>query len=574
MSTDPHSALPRVDINGKKFEHPAEGALMEVTVDTDLTAVDSCEITILDATRVALKGIQFGNAVKISVPKTGRNKELLQLFEGEVYGTEFEADERGTYTRITAYDKSFRLKQHRVTEAYVSMTDSDIAKKIAKSVGLPLGKVDRSPIVHKHMGQVNQTHWDFLHERAVAIGFDLFIQKGKLNFCKPTKASTGPKPAGHTSANPLQLTPGKNLIHLRTRTSGVEKVAEVVVRGWDPAQKKELTSTAKAKTTSTKLSRDPERAANAVGGPARVTGRPDLSTQADCDALAKSLAERTAATVAYAEGTAFGNPEMTAGTVVSIGEIGNFDGKYLLTRARHILRPGDYRTVFTVSGSHDRSRFGLQATEERNEYPGTYPAIISNLKDPDKQGRVKMTFPWLDKKYESDWARVMQIGAGAGEGFLWYPEVGDEVLVSFLGGDPRKPTVIGGLHNGKDKPPFADHISNNGEVEVRGMKSKSGHVVTFHDKRGEERIEIVTGKGSCTIVLNEKSKEIVIESKGDITVKATKNVDVQASGDVNVKASKNLKIEATANAEIKAGANLKLEAGAVVEIKGALVKLN
>jgi len=570
------AAQPHVEIAGRTFDEPSTAELMEVVVDTDLTAVSSCTITILDMDRVALDGVDYRSPVKIKAPSLADDgdNDLHDLFVGEVYGMEFEADERGTYSRITAFDQTYRLKQDRVTKARQSVTDSDIAGEIAKAAGLRVGRVDRTAVVHEHIGQINQTNWDFLRERAAANGFEVFIADGALNFRKPDEASTGPDAGGHTSQDPLQLTSGKNLFHLRTRTTAAQQVGEVEVRGWDPAQKKEVVSTAAAATSATKLATSAVKAADRAGGATRITGRAELASQAACDALATALSERTASTFSYAEGTAVGDPRLLAGAVVSVGESGRFDGQYLLTRARHTFRPGDYQTTFTVSGSHDRTRFGLRQDVKEESWYGTYPALVTSVKDPKELGRVRLQFPWLDPSYESDWARVVQIGAGDQEGLLWFPEVNDEVLVSFMRGDARFPTVIGGMYNGKDKPPFPDHIGPDGKIEIRGMRSGAGHQVVFFDKPGEERIEIASSAGSCTIVLDEVTKTVTVESKGDVQVKSGAKVEVQASGDVTVTSGANVTVEATANVEIKAGANLTLSASGVVEIKGSLVKLN
>ncbi len=564
MADANYTAAPSLEVNGQPLDPDLVQSLVEVVVDSDLTAADSCEITILDIAQSAFDGMKYGTKIKVSVPAVDPGKKLVPIFEGEIYGSEFEADERGSYTRITAYDPSFRLRQHRATRAHVSVTDSDIARSMAGEVGLRLGKVDKSSVVHEHMGQINQTDWDFLQERAADNGYELYLRDGKLNFCNPMTTTSGA----------IDLTRGDDLIRFRARTSGVEQVDTIHVRGWDPKTKKEVKAREPAKSKATALSPDPAREVRSLKTKDRVTARPEMTTAAECAALAKSLAEKTATTAVFAEGVALGRPELAAGKVVNIKDVGRFSGKYVLTRARHTIAAGDYRTTFVVSGSHDRTPLGLTTNRPRTDYTGTYPAIVTSLQDKEKLGRVKLKFPWLDETYESGWARVVQTGAGAGEGLLWYPEVGDEVLVGFIGGDPRRPTVIGGMFNGKDKPPFADHISKNGEVEIRGMKSRTGHTIAFHDKKGEERIEINSNGDSCVIHLKEKDKQIIIESKGDVTVKAAKNAIVEAGGDATVKAQKNLALESGANTEIKAGGGLKIQAAAVVEIKGALVKLN
>ncbi len=82
--------------------------------------------------------------------------------------------------------------------------------------------------------------------------------------------------------------------------------------------------------------------------------------------------------------------------------------------------------------------------------PGVVIAQVSDTQDPEKAGRVKLTFPWLSADYVSDWARTVQLGAGKDRGWTVLPEVGDEVLVAFEQGDFSRPTVLGGLYNGVD----------------------------------------------------------------------------------------------------------------------------
>src|ERR1700760_115671 len=83
---------------------------------------------------------------------------------------------------------------------------------------------------------------------------------------------------------------------------------------------------------------------------------------------------------------------------------------------------------------------------------GVEVAIVTNVQDPDKLGRIKVCFPRLPRKPESDWVRVVQRAAGAGRGFSWLPEVADEVLVAFERGGAQRPYVVGALWNGKNKP--------------------------------------------------------------------------------------------------------------------------
>src|SRR4051794_17163412 len=135
-----------------------------------------------------------------------------------------------------------------------------------------------------------------------------------------------------------------------------------------------------------------------------------------------------------------------------------FDGKYVITTSRHGYDADEgYVTWFEVTGRQERSTLALTGGEAggvpaRRRIEGVVPAVVDDVNDPDHRCRVRLRFPWLSESYVSDWARVCQVGAGAGRGAVILPEPGDEVLVACADGDLRWPFVLGGLYNDKDKP--------------------------------------------------------------------------------------------------------------------------
>jgi uncharacterized protein involved in type VI secretion and phage assembly len=119
---------------------------------------------------------------------------------------------------------------------------------------------------------------------------------------------------------------------------------------------------------------------------------------------------------------------------------------------------------------------------------GAVIAVVSNVDDPDRLGRVKVRYPWLKDESESPWARLVSFMAGAGRGAVFRPETGDEVLVLFEHGDMRFPYVIGALWNGKDEMP--SERGADGDNAVRLIKSRSGHQIVIDDTAGAEKVTV------------------------------------------------------------------------------------
>jgi uncharacterized protein involved in type VI secretion and phage assembly len=146
---------------------------------------------------------------------------------------------------------------------------------------------------------------------------------------------------------------------------------------------------------------------------------------------------------------------------------------------------------------------------------GVAPAEVSDINDPDGQGRVKVKLPWspdADGGAYDAWARMATVFAGSDRGSWFLPEVGDEVLVAFEQGDPRRPYVLGGLWNGQDSPPASvDGGANNLKV----IKSRNGVTVTLDDSQGQERLKLETPGGQSITLKDGPGSIEISDSNGN-----------------------------------------------------------
>lgn len=194
---------------------------------------------------------------------------------------------------------------------------------------------------------------------------------------------------------------------------------------------------------------------------------------------------------------------------------------------------------------------------------GVMVGIVTNNKDPDSLGRVKVKIPRISGEDESNWARVISFMAGKERGAFYLPEVDDEVLVAFEYGDINIPYIIGSLWNGKDKPPLTN---DDGKNNLRVIKSRSGHIIRFDDTDGKEKIEIVDKTEKNIVVIDSKENKISIKSEKDIEISAP-------NGKVIIEAQ-NIEAKASASAKIEASSCMDLKASGTMTIKGAIVNIN
>lgn len=169
-------------------------------------------------------------------------------------------------------------------------------------------------------------------------------------------------------------------------------------------------------------------------------------------------------------------------------------------------------------------------------YYGVYPAVVADNQDPDGQGRVKVRLPWAadagDAQYEA-WARLATMMAGNDRGSFFIPDVDDEVLVAFAGGDPRQPFVVGALWNGQDAPPSTIDADNTKKV----LRSRNGVTITLDDTDGQESVTIET-PGAQRITLKDGPGELELtDSNGNTIRLESSGITVQSSSPVSVTAA-------------------------------------
>lgn len=177
---------------------------------------------------------------------------------------------------------------------------------------------------------------------------------------------------------------------------------------------------------------------------------------------------------------------------------------------------------------------------------GLYPAQVTDLRDPDAQGRVKVALPWAPDpagaRYEA-WARLATLLGGADRGTWLVPDVDDEVLVGFEAGDPRRPYVLGGLWNGRDAPPAS--MDGAGRNLKKVICSRNGVRLTLDDTDGQEALLLETPGGQSirlqdgpgAIEARDANGNVVKLDGGGVTVTTSLKVTVQAGASVEVSAA-------------------------------------
>ncbi|GAA0350476.1 VgrG-related protein [Streptomyces turgidiscabies] len=515
--------------------------------------------------------VEFGTPVILAPVAAGKGA-ADPLITGEVTGMETDYDGTGTFTVIRGYDAGHRLMRQSRVAAFRNQTASDIVRKVVATAGVQVGKIQTTKTVYDFISQANVTDWDFLarlaDENEMVMSLDA---EGKFQFVKPDPASGAPPVSTPGERSPYLLEGGVDILRCRAAVTSADQIAKVQARGWDVTTKKALTATAPAGSTPLiGIGTTPKKASAPFKAGVLVETDTPYDRQSEVKFAADALADDVASAFAELEITVRGNPKLRPGIPVTLAKVGKpFEGKYTCTSVRHVFGDGDhYETLVTVSGRQWRSLFGLtsgDAATTAPRLPGVANALVTDVQDPLKQGRVKLQFPWLDDAYVSDWTRVVQLG-GKGGGGIFPLDVGDEVLVSFDRGALDHPFVVGGLYNGRDKPTAVKdvklHEPLKGKAIRHTLSDRDGNRIDLLSQQTglrKQGVRVASGDDRLTINLDRTKTEITVDSKGSVSIKGGTSVSVDAGTDLTLSARRAV--------NIRSGGILNLQGRGIVSLK-------
>ena len=527
--------------------------VIRVKYDNDLDVASMFSLVMRNADNKLLDSALFdlGKTVEIHM---GYGNNLQPMILGEVTSIEPEFPESGTPTiTISGYDKSYRMRHNQPEpKQYRYVNDTLIAAELAVINGL-IPIVDPSPIFHLQK-PIMQSGSDmaFLKERALANFFEVYVWWDKLYF-------QFPRPQGEAYV----LEWGKSLSSFSPRISSTGLAGLQVIRGYSEDLAQTIVAFAMAPSLNIedlveKLGSSGFELLTSLGR--RVWRTHKLESPVDAFTLATSLLQDILQGLYEGTGRCIGIPDLRAGTYIEIRGIGKrFSGTYRVRKATHTIDDGGYRTSFEVTQRSGSNFLGLLRKSMHESPPpnaqekfyGVMVAkVSSNVELMDVPpavplGRVKVTFPGLSETVESGWARCLMPMAGKDMGLYFLPEVDDEVLVAFEGGNLSSPVVLGSVWNSKQLPPATNSDTLN---SVRMIKSKSGHTITFDDSPLAPKLVIKSSSGHTITCDDTKvSPSVTIQDKAGSTVtldSTTGSVSISAKSNLNLKATGTISLDA------------------------------
>jgi type VI secretion system secreted protein VgrG len=250
-------------------------------------------------------------------------------------------------------------------------------------------------------------------------------------------------------------------------------------------------------------------------------------------ALAKLRVEASQVASEVLRGDSFCYP-FTAGSKFTLTEhfVSALNASFVLRRVHHTARDDLYTNSFEAFPAAVPFRAPVQTARPRAV--GCETALVVGPSGEeiwtDSHGRIKVEFPWdrdgVKDDKSSTWIRVSQSVAGKGFGALFLPRVGQEVVITYLNGDPERPLVTGCVYNGENATPVT-LPANQTQTVLRTRSSKqgtAGNELRFEDKKDAEELYLHGQKDMLVEIENaltttiKKGDEIRTLEQGDRTI--------------------------------------------------------
>ncbi|MEJ2457619.1 MAG: type VI secretion system tip protein VgrG [Novosphingobium sp.] len=520
-----------------------------------------------------------GVALEISI---GYGASLTKVFSGVIYRQGLEVTRDGPSRLVVeATDKAMAMTLARQNAIFENVTDSAVIEKLISAAGLS-AKVTSTSTQHERIVQYYASAWDMMVLRAQVNGMMVVAAGGTVTVAPP---DTGSAPV-------LTLTYGQSILDFHADMDAATQFASSAFKSfaWDPATQALATSGGASSDVSTPGNISSSKLADVfdvsnywqqTGGEMQAAELTDWSSAA----LLRSQLSKIRGQLRF-QGSAL----VTPGTTVTLAGLGDrFNGNGFVSGVHHKLADGLWKTTVDIGLSAE----WFAATAPNIPAPGASGQLppINNLQtgivkqidqDPDGEYRVLVTLPLLQAANDTGvWARFGSFYASNGIGANFYPEIGDELVLSFLNGDPRYPVVLGSLYSKAKPPPYPPESGGEGAPNnIKSIMTKSKLHIDFIEDAPEL---LITTPANQSVSLNDKSKAITITdangnsvtmNESGITLKSASDITLSASGSIKMSAEADVSISASASLSASASASASLSSDGEFQIKGAMVAIN
>jgi phage protein D/phage baseplate assembly protein gpV len=456
---------------------------------------------------------------------------------------------------LDCVDKAVKLTNTYTAEIYEKKKDSDIFAALIKKVSGLKSVITASTVTHPFFPKYNSNDWEFILSRAKINGLVLLNSDNEIKISKPTNAAAKPDQT---------ITNGEATINFDAHIDSSSQLNSLTFDSWNPFTDKENKSKAIEPTLIANNTLKGKVISSDTSAAAIAINIPQSTEVSELKAISNSFLQESRLSRVVGRAKFKGVTNLDIGSVVALNGFGkHFDGNIYVTGVSHQIESG----IFTTSIEFGLKKIHSSATNiDKASFikpiEGVHIGTVKKIDaDPLNEGRIQVLIPALKNSGNGIWAKLSHFYVSSKAGSFFIPEVGSQVVVSFISNDPRHPIVLGSLYTKTNEP----YTKLEKENSLKAFVSKSKLTLEFDDK--DKIITISTPKEN-SIVIDEKAKGITITDQN-------KNVIKMSDSGIELESKKNIKITSSAAVTISGskGITLNGKAGDGVKIAGSKVNI-
>ncbi|NLR56892.1 type VI secretion system tip protein VgrG [Chitinophaga polysaccharea] len=585
-----------VSANGTEIQYTYP--VVAITIHHELNRISYAEITLSDGTTSkASTGVigdfpasdseSFLPGVAVTITAGYGNTGETLIFTGIVVKQTIQASDQGFHLVVTCKHSAVQMTIGKKEAVFMNQVDSDIMSTVVSNNGLS-ADVQSTSAVNELVFQKFCSDWDFFLSRAEFNGYVVSLIGEKIVAAPPV-----------VSGEPVvSVAFGESLITFNASVSAEKQVPSITAAAWDPQSQALISATA----TEPGLNVQGNLTADTLSAALHQTPLQLISNspmaQESLQSWANSTLLRMRLESISGNVSFMGNATVWPNTLISLAGVGSrFNGNAYVWGVTHTLKEGVWTTDvrFGLNGKPIYERENFSYSPANGQLPAIQglqlATVVAISEDPGTEYRVQVMLASTATGQQGTWARLSTFYATSSAGAVFFPEVGDEVVVAFLENDPRYPIILGSLYSKAKVPPVVPADNNN---YIKALYTKSQLQISFDD---ENKIITVLTPGGNSITMNDTTQEIVVKDQSSnsitmapagVTINSASDMTLQATGQLNLNAmavsiaattsmeTSGLSISLTADTSFSAtgNASASLSSSASTMIQGGIVMIN
>lgn len=535
-----HTVSVTVKIDGREVTSNP-GGFISLYTHRELNKIPTARIIFADGA-VEQQTFQKSNSPDFAPGKTveillGYNQQEESIFTGIITRHSVKVlSNRPYHLEIECKDPCIKTTLIHNSRYYYTKKDSDIFRELVDLYeGIQLGEVEETEVQHPELVQYHCTDWDFMALRADANGLYILAKDGTLNFQKPEiKSQPDLQVQFGIGGSGIPLIEFESEIDVRNHYPGVKGSS------WDYTQQQLMEETEGGAAAGgigvgagVSLGGGAERNfPNVLYGdhPVHLYHGGNLDSQ-ELNAWVGAKQKRGELSRIRGRVSVRG-VEVEPGDTIEINGIGErFNGTHLVTAVIHQLVRGSWQTDIQFGWSKEFFAETIESQQTAASglvagVQGVQVGVVSKIEGDTQEGnhRIQVRLPYVAQnpngtQADGIWARLSTLYAGSNRGFVFRPELNDEVIVGFINNDPNQAIILGSLHSNQNSAPDAIEVS---DANVKkGFVAKEGMQILFDDQEKKIQIKAASGDNAPMIELMNSKISIVLDSSNSIELTST-----------------------------------------------------